>query len=92
MAGAELVLKPGAKKSPVWAYFRFEGNADSKPVDEDRSICKECTRTVATKAGNTSNLLSHLQNSHPAIYQRLKGGEGSLKSLKTRSTGRQQQL
>ena len=49
----ELVSKPGAKKSPVWEYFGFEADDKGKPVKEDRPICKKCSRTVATKSGNT---------------------------------------
>ena len=50
----ELVSKPGAKKSPLWEYFGFEADDKGKPVNEDRPICKKCSRTVATKSGNTS--------------------------------------
>ena len=80
MATAELVSKPGAKKSSVWEYFGFEADDEGKPVNEDRPICKKCSRTVATKSGNTSNLLSHLRNAHPEVYRRIKGGEGSSKT------------
>ena len=56
-------------------------------MKEDHSICKNCSRTVATKSGNTSNLLSHLRNARPEVYKRMKGSEGSSKT----ATGGQQQ-
>lgn len=90
MAATELVSKPGAK-SPVWEYFGFEADDKGKPVNEDRPFCKKCLRTVATKSGNTSNLLSHLRNAHPEVYKRMKGGEGSSKTAEKRATGGQQQ-
>ena len=45
-------------------------------------MCEECGRTVATKGSNTSSLLSHLRNSHPTIYSRIKGNTGSAAAAK----------
>ena len=71
----DLVPKPDAMKPPVWAYFGFVAGADGKTANKEKPVCKECGQTVATKGSNTSNLLSHLRNSHPTIYSRIKGGE-----------------
>ena len=71
MAAAELVSKPGARKSQVWKHFEFEGDTNGKPVNEDHPTSKKYSQTVATKGGNTSNLLLHLRNSHPKIYWRM---------------------
>ena len=94
MAAADLVSKPGARKSPVWEHFGFQADENGKPVDKDHPRCKLCSRAVATKGGNTSNLLSHLRNAHPAIFRRMKGGEGSSKPKEkaTTTSGRQQML
>ena len=46
---------------------------------------------MATKSGNTSNLLSHLRNARPEVYKRMKGGEGSSKTAEKKATGGQQQ-
>ena len=78
----DLVPKPGATKSPVWAYFGFVSVADGKPANEETPVCRECGRTVATKGSNTSNLLSHLENSHATIYSRIKGNIGGAAAAK----------
>ena len=60
-------------------------------MNKDRPICKKCSRTVATKSGNTSNLLLHLRNARPEVYKGMKGGEGSSKTAEKRATGGQLQ-
>ena len=73
--------------------FGFEEDTNGKPVDDDHPICKKCSRMVATKDGNTSNLLLHLCNVHPDAYQRTKGVDGSLKwNEKTTAAAGQQQM
>ena len=37
----DLILKPGATKSPVWAYFSFVAGADGKPANEEKPVCRE---------------------------------------------------
>ena len=78
----DLVPKPGVTKSPVWAYFGFVVGADGKLANEEKPVCRECGQTVATKGSNTSNLLSHLQNSHATIYSRIKGNIGGAAAAK----------
>ena len=91
-----LVPKPGATKSPVWSYFGFVAGADGKPANEEKPVCRKCGRTVATKGSNTSNMLSHLRNSHPTIYSRIKGNvggtAGTKRSLPSTSGTQQQTL
>ena len=91
-----LVPKPGATKSPVWSYFGFVAGADGKPANEEKPVCRKCGRTVATKGSNTSNMLSHLLNSHPTIYSRIKGNiggtAGTKRSLPSTSGTQQQTL
>ena len=90
----DLVPKPGATKSPVWACFGFVAGADGKPANEEKTVCRECGRTVATKGSNTSNLLSHLRNSHATIYSRIKGnigGEAAAKCSQPSGSGGLQQ-
>ena len=78
----DLVPKPGATKSPVWAYLAFVVGAAGKLANEEKPMCRECGRTVATKGSNTSNLLSHLLNSHATIYSRIKGNIGGAAAAK----------
>ena len=91
-----LVPKPGATRSPVCSYFAFLAGADGKPANEEKPVCRECGRTVATKGSNTSNMLSHLRNSHPTIYSRIKGNvggtAGTKRSLPSTSGTQQQTL
>ena len=89
----DLVPKPGATKSPLWVYFGFVVGADGKPANE-KTVCRECSRTVATKGSNTSNLLSHLRNSHATIYSQIKGnigGEAAAKRSQPSGSGGLQQ-
>ena len=78
----DLVPKPGATKSLVWAYFGFIAGADGKPANEEKPVCRECDRTVATKGSNTLNLLSHQRNSHATIYSWIKGNIGGAAAAK----------
>ena len=90
----DLVPKPGATKSPAWAYFGFVAGADGKPAKEEKPVCRECGPTVATKGSNTLNLLSHLQNRHATIYSRIKGnigGAAAVKRSQPSGSGRLQQ-
>ena len=80
--------------SPVWIYFGFKPtNTDSSPVDhsETAPICRLCGAKVAAKAGNTSNLFSHLKHKHPQQYTELKatGKATSAKSQPTQTSIKQ---
>ncbi|KAL7858887.1 hypothetical protein SRHO_G00140340 [Serrasalmus rhombeus] len=64
-------LRPPKKKaklkSAVWDYFGYPPNAR----EDGNPICNQCGRKVAAKGGNTSNLLSHLREHHPAVQLKL---------------------
>ena len=80
----DLVPNPGAMKSPVWVCFGFVLGTDGKLVNEEKPVCVDtvCDRTVATKEGNTVNLLLHLRNSHPTFCSPLKGNIDSAAAAK----------
>ena len=42
-----------------------------KKTDEQQLqvICRECSKTVATKSGSTTNLFHHLQQRHKVQYE-----------------------
>ena len=52
------------QQSPVWNYFK-------KGDDNDDPTCQLCTKKVKTKAGNTTNLMSHLKSNHLMVYTTL---------------------
>ncbi len=70
----ELHKKPGSKspgsKSHVWNYFGLE-KKDGE-FQKETAICRTCYRRVATKNGNTSNLLAHLRTTHSNLHLHLK--------------------
>ena len=43
---------PKAKRSKVWLYF--------SPKDSNNAKCNKCNKVIASKGGNTSNLMKHL--------------------------------
>ena len=45
--------------------------------------CKLCYKSISAKWGNTSNLLSHLKNSHATEYREIKQSEDSSFELST---------
>ena len=52
------------QRSPVWNYFK-------KSDENDDPTCKLCKKKVKTKAGNTTNLMSHLKTNHLLVYTML---------------------
>ena len=56
----------------VWQHFGFRPDDSGRPREEDRPICKICSKMVISKGGNSSNLLLHICIKHPEEYQRLK--------------------
>lgn len=67
--GQELHKKPGSK-SQVWNYFGLEEK--NGELIKETAICRTCFRKVATKNGNTSNLLAHLRTSHATLFSEVK--------------------
>uniref|UniRef100_A0AAR2JYW7 BED-type domain-containing protein n=1 Tax=Pygocentrus nattereri TaxID=42514 RepID=A0AAR2JYW7_PYGNA len=76
----DFVSKPHST-APVWEYFGFKPNERGEPINVNEPVCRLCFKTVSTKAGNTTNLRSHLKHNHPAQFSELKtktsAGEGS---------------
>ncbi|QQP34601.1 Zinc finger BED domaincontaining protein 1like [Caligus rogercresseyi] len=70
MASSELVAKKNAN-APVWAHFGFRQDDKGEPTNLDEPLCRICNKKVAAKDSNTTNLKSHLKNSHPITYARL---------------------
>ena len=66
-AEVTVVEKPGTT-SEVWEYFGLHADKNGKPLKDEDPVCKICRSDVVAKSGNTSNLISHLQHNHPAIY------------------------
>ena len=64
-----LVSKPKTS-SAVWNYYGIKTDSSGNPlVDElEKSVCKLCEKSVPAKGSNTSNLLKHLESSHPEAY------------------------
>ena len=52
-------------KSDVWKYFEV-------PAKGERvATCKTCLKDLKT-SGNTTNLVAHLKQKHPALFSQLK--------------------
>lgn len=43
-------------------------NEKGEPVKLNKSVCWPCSKSIATKASNTTNLNSHLKHNHPILY------------------------
>ncbi|XP_055038585.2 uncharacterized protein [Misgurnus anguillicaudatus] len=71
--GAHQSLYPPSKrvKSEVWKYFGYRKNEQGSLVEDNFPICKKCSRKVAVKHGNTSNMFSHLRNHHPIQFREI---------------------
>ena len=52
------------QRSLVWNYFK-------KGDENDDPTCKLCKKKGKTKAGNTTNLMSHLKTNHLLVYTTL---------------------
>ena len=67
---AELVLMPKKNSTAViWKFFGFEASDDQAVNDP---TCRHCRNKVKANGGNTSNLISHLQNRHAGEFQRFR--------------------
>ncbi|KAM9444824.1 uncharacterized protein Hap1MRO34_023872 isoform 2-T2 [Clarias gariepinus] len=60
------------RKSAVWKLFGFVMNNEGLLEENGFPICRLCHQVVASKDGNTSNMYSHLQHHHQAVYAELK--------------------
>ena len=64
MADFEVVDAPANLKSKVWQYFGFARVTDQngiKTLDKTKTVCKVCEAQIAYRAGNTTNMFTHLQ-------------------------------
>ena len=59
-------------KSSVWEHFGYTKNDQGIVQEDGYPICKACRKKVAAKGSNTSNLLQHLRDHHPAIHAQVK--------------------
>ncbi len=78
----ELVSKPFRTTSAVWHYFGFVPDGEGRPKDEDKPICKLCSKSVLSKGSNTSNLFAHLRVNHPTIHAQIRKARPTSSSLK----------
>lgn len=65
-----MIAKPNAT-APVWEFFGFKPNEKGEPSNTDEPICRICSKVVATKKGNTTNLHAHLKHNHPTQFSQL---------------------
>lgn len=71
--------KEAEYNSIVWDYFGLRAISDGSVVRSEANylVCRLCGKSVPTKEGNTTNLLTHLRGRHPDLYS-----EASLKVIK----------
>ena len=67
-----LYLPKKRLKSAVWDYFGYPKDAEGVIQDNGSPFCKMCRKQIAAKGSNTSNLLQHLQDHHPALHAEIK--------------------
>ena len=59
------------KRSKMWIYFKEHRNADGN-ISSNCVECTECGKTIKTKTGNTTNLMSHLSVKRPKKHADVK--------------------
>ena len=68
---------PKIKRSFVWSYF--------VPVENDQAaMCFTCGDVFKAKAGNTTNLISHLRFKHPDVYEQVRVSQNEEHLVKAR--------
>lgn len=57
-------------KSVAWDYFGVKVDKDGKILTDSglSPACRICHKSVLCKGGNTSNLFTHLSDSHPTLF------------------------
>ena len=48
--------------------FGLKCDEEKRLVIDGHTFCQQCKNKVATRNGNTSNIIAHLRNNHPTIY------------------------
>ena len=51
--------------------FGFKPNEQGETINTDEPVCRICSKVVATKKGNTTNLHAHLKQNHPTQFSQL---------------------
>ena len=83
--------KPSSK-STIWEYFSYKQDDDRKLIEDDGFFCNICHRSVSAKSGNTSNLMSHLKNSHKSVFAQLKTAKTSSSTAAKQSPPKQRSI
>ena len=72
MAARQQLVEKCGTKAPVWKHFGLLAGVSGQGIQPDDPVCRICRMQVRAKAGNTSNLLSHLKNKHPIAYKEVR--------------------
>ena len=83
--------KPGSK-STIWEYFSYKQDDDGKLIEDDGFFCNICHRSVSAKSRYTSNLMSHLKNSHKSVHAQLKTAKTSSRTAAKQSPPKQRSI
>ena len=64
------LVKNKKATSVVWEHFRLKTTTEGglKKEEKNRPVCVHCSKSVAAKGGNTTNLFTHLRDKHPSVY------------------------
>ena len=70
VCGGIVLLKKRNTSSVVWDYFGLKAVSDGRVVSSKSQVpvYRLCGKSVPAKGGNTTNLLTHLRDSHPNVY------------------------
>ncbi|XP_078476198.1 E3 SUMO-protein ligase ZBED1-like [Lampetra planeri] len=77
-ADVDVLLFPPEKriKSAVWEYFGYQKDDKGCLINTGWPICRTCLVAVSNKAGNTSNMMTHLREYHPALHTEASSSAG----------------
>ena len=64
------LVKKANSSSVIWTvtYFGFVPDKNGLPIDNGKPRCRECSKEISCKNGNTRNLFKHLKDRHPSLY------------------------
>jgi len=62
------LVKNANSSGVIWTYFGFVPDKNGFPIDIGKPRCRECSKEISCKNGNTSNLFKHLKDRHPSLY------------------------
>ncbi len=72
MADKELFPPKKRLKSAVWDRFGYHKNDQGVIVEDGMPLCKTCGKKVSAKGANTTNMIHHLRDNHPALHAQIK--------------------